>query len=119
MLCSEISKAIDTGIKRVTSDMNYVNTQYSLTFLCECKQVEINHPGVLGFLAGKPVSLSCSKSEGNSGSGLPTGYELWQLTQKHISAITQSKPSNSGKGMYDFLMLVGCNVGMQQCHVYM
>ena len=133
VLCSEICKAIDVGIKQVTSDINYVNAQHSLTFLCECKQVEMNHPGVLDFVAGKPVSLSCSKSEDNSGSGLPTGYELWQISevaklkkdelehvpQKHISAITQSKPSNSGKGTYDLLTLVGCNVGMQQCHVYM
>ena len=135
MLCPEICKAIDTGIKHVTLSINYINAQHSLTFLCECKQVEINHPGVLDFVAGKPVSLSCSKSGDNLGSGLPTGYELWQITevakqkeelahvpQKHISTEAQSKPgeaSNCGKGIIIMiiLMFVGCSVGMRYVYV--
>ena len=43
-VCSEVREAVEAGIKQVTSDINYVNAQHSLTFRCECKG---DHPGIL------------------------------------------------------------------------
>ena len=36
-ICTEVRKAVEAGIKQVTSDINYVKAQHGLTFRCECK----------------------------------------------------------------------------------
>ena len=73
-VCSEVREAVEAGIKQVTSDINYVNAQHSLTFRCECKG---DHPGVLRYLGTRPYALSCSRT--NERYPLSPEHELWQV----------------------------------------
>ena len=73
-VCSEVREAVEAGIRQVTSDINYVNAQHSLTFRCECKG---DHPGVLRYLGTRPYVLSCSKT--NERYPLSPEHELWQV----------------------------------------
>ena len=75
-VCSSICRAVDAGIKQVTSDINYVNAQHSFTFSCGCKG---NHPGKLEALDDEPLCLSCDKTSEQY--DLPSGYELWQVNR--------------------------------------
>ena len=87
-ICTKVRKAVEAGIKQVTSDINYVNAQHGLTFRCECKG---DHPGKLQFLSnGEPYCLLCSKTKKTY--DLPSGYELWQIHKidKADSGTTQS-----------------------------
>jgi hypothetical protein len=111
-ICFSIYQAIDAGIKRVTSDINYVSAQHSFTFPCECKG---DHPGKLELLPnGEPFCLSCSKT--GETYGLPSGYELWQIhkSNKADSELTQpvdihSQPENSVDGAGSGGMLCDAN----------
>ncbi|MCG8622858.1 MAG: hypothetical protein MJE68_12795, partial [Proteobacteria bacterium] len=103
-ICTEVRKAIEAGIKQVTSDINYVNAQYGLTFRCECKD---DHPGKLQFLSnGEPYCLLCSKTKKTY--DLPSGYELWQIhkinkadseTTHSLEKHLQSENSVNGAGI--------------------
>ena len=63
-VCAEIYKAVDSGIRQVTSDINYVSAEHSFTFSCECKDIDAGaHPKVVGYNARNvPVCLTCSKT---------------------------------------------------------
>ena len=91
-VCSEVCKAIETGIYQVTSDINYINAQHFLTFRCGCGG---DHPGVLEFVDDIPHNLSCSKRD--KVFPLPKGHEVWQITScKTIHQKSdQSKHTNS------------------------
>ena len=103
-ICSEVRKAVEAGIKQVTSDINYVKAQHGLTFRCECKG---DHPGKLGLLPdGEPYCLSCSKT--GETYDLPSGYELWQIHKINkadsgiihsLKKYLQSENSVDGAGM--------------------
>ena len=73
-VCSEVRKAIEAGIKQVTSDINYVNAQHGLTFRCECKG---DHPASLKYLGTQPYILYCSRT--NERYTLSPERELWQV----------------------------------------
>jgi hypothetical protein len=73
-VCSEVRKAVEAGIRQVTSDINYVNAQYDLTFHCKC---EDDHPASLKYLGTEPYSLYCSKT--NERYPLSPEHELWQV----------------------------------------
>ena len=88
-LCSEILAAVNTGIKQVTLDMNYIDVQHSLTFLCGCKS---DHPGQVEFIEGAPI-LFCTKSNPWKQTELPLGHRLWSLKMMTYS---QSQPSDKG-----------------------
>ena len=116
-ICTEVRKAVEAGIKQVTSDINYVNAQHCLTFRCECKG---DHPGELELLPnGEPYCLSCSKT--GETYDLPSGYELWQIHKidNADSEIThsvemQSHSENSidgagSGGRYLIIMVQACN----------
>ena len=92
-VCSSIYRAVDAGIKQVTSDVNYVNAQHSFTFPCECKG---DHPGRLKLLDDEPFCLSCGKT--GEQYPLPSGYELWQINKADSEASGQSAYENSING---------------------
>ena len=73
-VCSEVRKAIEAGIRQVTSDINYVNAQHGLTFRCECKG---DHPASLKYLGTQPYILYCSRT--NERYTLSPERELWQV----------------------------------------
>ena len=73
-VCSEVRKAVEAGIKQVTSDINYVNAQHGLTFCCECKG---DHPALLRYLGTQPYILYCSRT--NERYPLSPEHELWQV----------------------------------------
>ena len=81
-VCCAIRDAIEAGIRQITSDINYVNAQHSLTFPCRCNS---DHPAVLKFVGGTPTNLSCSRTSKKF--TLPKGHELWQLSKP-----TQKEP---------------------------
>ena len=83
MLCTEIYKALDSGIKQVTSDINYVNAEHSFTFSCECKEVSTAHPGELvqAYVGSEPLCLTCSKT--GEQHDLPANYDYWNTMLQH------------------------------------
>ena len=86
-VCSAVREAVEAGIRQITSEINYVNTQHSLTFPCGCK---VDHPGVLKFVDGTPHNLSCSRT--NRKFPLPKGHELWQISHREHS-FNKQQPS--------------------------
>ena len=72
-VCSEVRKAVEAGIRQVTSDINYVNAQHGLTFRCECKG---DHPASLKYLETHPFILYCNT---NQRYPLSPEHELWQV----------------------------------------
>ena len=80
-LCSEIFKAMDSGIKQVTSDIDYVNAEHSFTFSCECKEVSTAHPGELEYFDGEPFCLTCSKT--GEKHALPAYHDYWNTMLRH------------------------------------
>ena len=81
MLCTEVYKAMDSGIKQVTSDINYVNAEHSFTFSCECKEASTAHPGELEYVGGEPFCLTCSKTEEQH--DLPANHDYWNMMLRH------------------------------------
>ena len=81
MLCTEVYKAVDSGIKQVTSDINYVNAEHSFAFSCECKEVSTAHPGELEYVGGEPFCLTCSKTEEQH--DLPVNHDCWSTMLRH------------------------------------
>ena len=73
-VCTEVRKAVEAGIKQVTSDINYVNAQHGLTFRCECKG---DHPASLRYLGTRPYILYCSKT--NKRYSLSPEHDVWQV----------------------------------------
>ena len=91
-VCSEVREAVEAGIKQVTSDINYVNAQHSLTFRCECKG---DHPGVLRYLGTRPYALSCSRT--NERYPLSPEHELWQVKKPQHHHIPMPPPQAHAK----------------------
>ena len=59
-ICSEVREAIDTGIKQILIDMNYINSQHSLTFPCKAPGCKGSHPAELLSRRNK-YSLRCNR----------------------------------------------------------
>ena len=78
-VCSEVCKAIESGICQVTSDINYINAQHFFTFHCGCGG---DHPGVLEIVDGIPHNLSCRIKDKIF--PLPKGHEVWQIASSKI-----------------------------------
>ena len=85
-VCSTVCKAVDNGIRQVTSDINYVNAQHFWAFPCGCRS---DHPGELEFVDDVPFCLSCNTT--GEQYPLPTGYELWKIGEltKSESEVTE------------------------------
>ena len=78
-VCCEVRKAVDTGIKQVTSDINYVNALHSFTFRCDCKG---DHPGVLRYLDADPYTIYCNRT--NEWYPLSPEHKLWQVKKFQV-----------------------------------
>jgi hypothetical protein len=91
-ICTEVRKAIEAGIKQVTSDINYVNAQHVLTFRCECKG---DHPGSLRYLGTRPYILYCSKT--NKRYPLTPEHELWQVKKPQPDQDPMPPPQTHAK----------------------
>ena len=79
-VCSAIREAVEAGIEQITSTINYVNANHSLTFHCKCNS---DHPAMLEFMGCTPHNMYCSKM--NKTYPLPKGHELWQISRKDES----------------------------------
>jgi hypothetical protein len=86
-ICTEVRKAVEAGIKQVTSDINYVNAQHGLTFRCECKG---DHPASLRYLGIRPYILYCSKT--NKRYPLSPEHELWQVKKPQAHYVPMPPP---------------------------
>ena len=77
-ICAGIYKAVDSGIRQVTSDINYVSADHSFTFSCECKDIDSGaHPGVVEcYPTNKPVCLKCSRT--GELHPLHSSHEYWK-----------------------------------------
>ena len=100
-VCSNICQAVNAGIIRITSDINYVNAQHFFTFPCGCNS---GHPGRLEVLDNEPFCLTCDKT--NEQYPLPPGYELWQTnkaatdTTSTVAGVLSHSRDHSGEGMF-------------------
>ena len=63
-VCYEVQKAVDTGIRDVVKDLNFITTEVepSYTFLCSCVECENKHPAETKFHGGKAFCLCCTKT---------------------------------------------------------
>ena len=91
-ICSEIRKAVDAGIKQVTSDINYINAEHSFTFRCECKS---DHPGELKYNKGLPYAISCSKT--NKIYPLSPQHKYWHVTQPQVQGHNETISNGASK----------------------
>ena len=96
-LYDEVHKAVDAGIRQVTIDINYVNAEHSFTFSCECKEHNLPHPGLLEYVDGNPVCMTCSKTGDQH--PFPAYHELWNLFK---SGATQLPSDNTSILWTDF-----------------
>ena len=88
-VCSAVCQAIETGIKQVTTSINYISAQHSLTFPCKCNS---DHPAVLEFVGSTPHNMYCSKT--NRTYPLPKGHELWLVSHQDYPSVSLAKPSS-------------------------
>ena len=57
--CTVILTAIDTGIKQILQDLNYIKTEFCVTFPCPASICNGCHPAQLNWHKGSPRSLLC------------------------------------------------------------
>ena len=97
-VCSRVREAVGAGIRKITSDINYVNAQHSFTFPCGCRK---GHPGILESVDGTPHNLSCSRT--NRKFPLPKYHKYWQISHKEHSFNEQqpSQPQQQIKRLTD------------------
>ena len=91
-VCIEVRKAVDAGIKQVTSDINYIDAEHSFTFRCECKG---DHPGDLKYIDNSPYTISCSKS--NERYPLSPQHEYWLGTQPQVQGNNENVSHSAPK----------------------
>ena len=73
-------KAIDTGMRQILIDLNYIKTQHSFTFPCQVAGCKGGHPAQLMYNnRGSPCSLLCSIVKRHF--KLPQNSHLWDLQQ--------------------------------------
>ena len=95
-VCSAVREAVETGIRQVTTTINYVSANHFLTFPCKCNS---DHPAVLEFVGHTPHNMYCSKTKKTY--PLPKDHELWQISHKEVSfhqeesvTISSAKPNS-------------------------
>ena len=89
-VCYEVKKAVDTGIRDVVKDLNFITTEVepSFTFLCSCVECENKHPAETKFHGGKAFCLCCTKTRKKH--KLPKGYDKWfaAASKPQIQSVT-------------------------------
>ena len=73
VVCAEVRKAVEAGIRRIVSDINLLTSeiQHSFTFLCSCHR----YPAEMKMYVGKPYCLCCNETRARI--ELPQGYDKW------------------------------------------
>ena len=81
-ICSEIRKAIDTGIKQILLDiMNYISIHHSLTFPCIAPGCQGDHPAEL-LSRGNKYSLRCNRV--GKLFKVPHNFYVWGIGKKCV-----------------------------------
>lgn len=78
-ICSEVREAIDTGIKLVLRDLNYINTHHSITFPCRAPGCKGSHPAKLLSKNGKHT-LYCDRVRKRF--KVPEKFHVWGIGKK-------------------------------------
>ena len=96
-VCYEVQKAVDTRIRDVVKDLNFITTEVepSFTFLCSCVECENKHPAETKFHGRKPFCLCCTKTRKKH--KLPQGYDKWFAAKHQIQSVTTKKVAKSDK----------------------
>ena len=96
-VCYEVQKAVDTGIRDVIKDLNFITTEVepSFTFLCSCVECENKHPAETKFHGCKPFCLCCTKTRKKH--KLPQGYDKWFAAKYQIQSVTMKKVAKYDK----------------------
>ena len=58
--CNVALKAIDSGIKTILQDLNYIKTHHCVTFPCQADVCKGSHPAQLNWYGGSPRTLQCN-----------------------------------------------------------
>jgi hypothetical protein len=87
-VCIEVRKVIEAGIKQVTADIDFIESEvkHSLTFLCPCSKCLNQHPAEMKYYDGEPYRLHCNKTKEYP--ELPQGYEKWFFTKSERQSAT-------------------------------
>ena len=86
--CTEVVKAIDTGMRQILIDFNYIKTHHSLTLQCQAVGCKGDHPAQILFSKGSPSCLLCKTTRKRF--KLPPGSDLWNL---HGVCLLYTSPS--------------------------
>ena len=78
--CTEVLKAIETGIQQILTDLQYIKIKYLPTFPCQAAGCQGGHPAKVLFSKSTPSSLVCETT--GKLFKLPPGSHLWNLTPK-------------------------------------
>ena len=103
--CSEVREAIDVGIKRILIDMNYVNSQHSLTFPCKAPGCKGSHPAVL-LSRGDRYSLRCNRV--GKTFKIPSSLYDWGIgkkPQEHIASTTSEEQCTTLTSQHHTILL--------------
>ena len=73
LVCSEIRETINTGVKQLLADFNYISVQHYFTFPCGCGE---DHPGEPKLVENDLVKLECKTTKKIFSP--PKGHKLWQ-----------------------------------------
>ena len=74
--CTVILKAIDSGVKQILQDLNYIKTQHCVTFACPADDCKGSHPAQMNWNKGSPRSLQCNVTKKRL--KLPTNVYFWE-----------------------------------------
>ena len=91
--CTEVRKAIDSGMQQILIDLNYIKTQHLLTFPCQAVGCEGVHPAQILFNKGYPSCLMCKIT--NKRFKLPPRSHWWDLTQNSTKSQQELVQSSS------------------------
>ena len=77
-MCTVVLQAIDSGIKQILQDLNYINTQYHATFPCPADVCKGGHPAQLNWYEGCPHSLQCNVTDSEKRLELLKNMYYWE-----------------------------------------
>ena len=91
--CTEVVRAIESGIKQILTDFSYIETQHHLTFPCTATDcANQGHPAKLLYSGSQPTALLCNKTEKRC--NLPSNYHIWGLRRPLDSQSTSQQATS-------------------------
>ena len=81
--CIAMLKAIDSGVKQILQDLNYIKTHHCVTFPCPADVCKGGHPTQLNWYRGSPRSLQCNIKKRRL--KLPKNVCYWESALKAIN----------------------------------